>query len=206
MCYRKESFAGKLGDRLELTVKLRNLRVNGRAIAKDINGSLAVRDQRLPVFAQAVPHGKEPFLDLRLGHMSRPAFVIAFVLVVALPDGLPVLGRTPPDLRAVPAKTIAADDLRREWASASSRSPKAVPTLQLGLDRVELFRLDNIRVAVLHVKLRHLALVDDQLLGEEVLGELLLELVMIIDKCHVTLDCSQKPLYQGIFEVLGSLH
>lgn len=79
-----------------------------------------------------------------------------------------------PDLAAINAATLAADNAPGKWMQAACKTPIRLAGFQLVLYEVEKLRFDNGRMAVRHIILRHFALVDLLLFGEEIHREFLL--------------------------------
>ena len=107
--------------------------------------------------------------------MRRRAFFIALEFPVALPYHAPILIRAVPDLGAVNAAAIPADDLTGEGAAAVPLPGIRLALLHLLLHLIPGSRLYDGRMAVPNIILGDLAFVHLHFLGQKIGGELLLK-------------------------------
>jgi len=95
-------------------------------------------------------------------------------LAVAPPDHPAVLAVGVPYFGAVEVSAVSANNAGREDALTAVPPAQGLAALELSLDRLELLRSNDRRMAVLYIVLRNFALVDLLLLGQEVNRILLL--------------------------------
>ena len=128
----------------------------------------------VPTPQHDIESGQKCGFDFTLCKMGRGAMLTP-VFFVTLPYKAPVFRVGVPDLAAINAATLAADNAPGKWMQAARKTPIRLAGFQLVLYEVEKLRFDNGRMAVRHIILRHLAFVDLLLFGEEIHREFLLQ-------------------------------
>ena len=159
---------GQLRHHRDFPQQLVQLCVNGEAVGKVVLHDAAILQQSVLAVQQLTERRQEPNLDVLLHQMRSAAFYLVVELAVALPDNAAVFAVGVPDLGAVVAAAVAADQPGGEYPAAAVAEAHALAPSELGLDNIELMGLDNGLVASLNPILLDLALIDFSLFTEEI--------------------------------------
>ena len=128
----------------------------------------AVLQQSILAVQQLIERRQEPGLDILLHQMRGAALFLVAEFAVTLPDNPAVLAVGMPDLGAVVAAAVAADQPGGKYPAAAVVEAHALAPSELGLDNIKLMGLDDGLVAFLDIILLDLAIVDLPLFIEEI--------------------------------------
>lgn len=159
---------GQLRHHRDLPEQFVQFRVNGRAVGEVVLHDAAILQQSVLAAQQLIECRQKPGLDVLLHQMRGAALFLVAEFAVALPDHPAVLAVGVPDLGAVVAAAVAADQPGGEYPAAAVVEAHAFAPSELGLDNIELVGLDDGLVAFLNIILLNLALVDLPLFIEEI--------------------------------------
>lgn len=159
---------GQFRHHRDLPEQLVQFCVNGGAVGEMILHDAAILQQSILAVQQLIERCQEPGLDVLLHQMRSAAFCLIAELAVALPDNPTVLAVGVPDLGAVAAAAVAADQPGGKYSAAAVVEAHAFAPSKLGLDNIELVGLDDGLVAPLDPILLDLALVDLPFFAEEI--------------------------------------
>ncbi len=178
---------GQFDHHLNLPPQILQLGINGGAVGEVALHQAAVLQQSVFAIQQLVKGCEEPLLDVLLPKMGCPAFFLTLELSIALPDGAAVLTVGMPDLGAVPATAVAADNAGGENSAAAVVTAQRLAPCELSLHHIKLIWGNDGLVALLYIILWNLALVDLHFLVQEVHREFLLRYDSMTDTIQLFL-------------------
>ena len=166
----------QLGVLLQFLICGLNALINGCRIGQEGNGFFTAGQDRVPTEDELTVCGEELVLNIRFIERRRGALGFALLkLAVALPDDAAVLVIRVPDLLAVNAAAISAEDLGSKHARSAIASTDCLAPGHFGLHHVKLGSVDDGGVAIFNVVAGDFAFVLLLRLGQKVNGETLLK-------------------------------
>ena len=159
---------GQFRHHRDLPEQLVQFRVNGGAVGEVVLHDAAILQQSILALQQLIERCQETGLDVLLQQMRSAAFLLVAELPIALPNHAAVLAVGMPDLGAVAATAVTADQAGGEHPAAAVVEAHTFAPSELGLHHIELMGLDDGLVALLDPILLHFAFVDLPLFTEEI--------------------------------------